>query len=156
MSDYKLSYTAEQINEKLKRIEEGGTGYTDGETIHPIDPKYLPGVYLQIVELETVIAKGSFDTKSGYGSDKFTALSETDAAKLDALVNAGCITFVLAFHFDEGSTVNTWVSSTYQGNTENDAYAYVFYEPTSSENSDLVGIVKQNGSWVAMHRPMHV
>ena len=39
---YKLSHTAQEIDEKLKKVEEGGVGYTDGETIHPIDPKFLP------------------------------------------------------------------------------------------------------------------
>lgn len=53
---YKLSHTAQEVDDKLKRIEEGGTGYTEDETIHPIDPKFLPGVCLPVVELTTMPA----------------------------------------------------------------------------------------------------
>ena len=43
------------------------------ETIHPIDPKYLPGVCLPVVELETAVTSTQ------------AALSEEDGAQMDAL-----------------------------------------------------------------------
>lgn len=82
---YKLSYTAQEVDDKLKRIEEGGTGYTEGETIHPIDPKFLPGVCLPVVELETELSKTEVE------------LSENDVAKLEAIDHLS--PFVLKGHF---------------------------------------------------------
>lgn len=56
-----------------------GFGYCSyiefAETIVPIDQKYLPGVCLPVVELETVLTAGTE-----------TELPETDAAKLDVVV----------------------------------------------------------------------
>ena len=43
------------------------------ETIHPIDQKYLPGVWLPVVELETAV------------TSTLAALSEEDGAQMDAL-----------------------------------------------------------------------
>ena len=52
MADYKLSYTAEEVEEKLKKIEDGGVGYTENETVHKINSKYLPhSANIFIVEL---------------------------------------------------------------------------------------------------------
>ena len=51
------------------------------ETIHPIDPKYLPGVCLPVVELETVISSELPET----------VLSAADSAKMDALNGEACI-----------------------------------------------------------------
>lgn len=49
------------------------------ETIHPIDPKYLPGVCLPVVELSTV------------ASDTQTNLTAEEAEKIKALNGAPCI-----------------------------------------------------------------
>lgn len=53
-----------------------------------IDPKYLPGVCLPVVELETVIS----------GDSAETVLSAVDSAKMDALNGEACI---LKFGFSE-------------------------------------------------------
>lgn len=74
--NYNLSLTAEDIDSRLKKIQDGGVGYTDGETIHQIEAKYLPGVCLPVVELESVIENG-------------VALSEADAVKLDEAAAIG-------------------------------------------------------------------
>lgn len=58
------------------------------DTIVPIDPKYLPGVCLPVVELETVIS----------GDSAETVLSAVDSAKMDALNGEACI---LKFGFSE-------------------------------------------------------
>lgn len=54
---------------------------TFAETIVPIDPKYLGGVCLPVVELETVIS----------GDSAETVLSAVDSAKMDALNGEACI-----------------------------------------------------------------
>lgn len=54
MAEYKLDFTAEEVNQRIKKIQDGGIGYTDGETVHPIDPKYLGGAVLPVVELSTI------------------------------------------------------------------------------------------------------
>lgn len=74
--NYNLSLTAEDIDSRLKKIQDGGVGYTDGETIHQIEAKYLPGVCLPVVELESVIENG-------------VALSEADSVKLDEAAAVG-------------------------------------------------------------------
>lgn len=65
------------------------------ETIHPIDPKYLPGAVLPVVELETAIV----------GSDTPVALSEAESALLDTVAAMECpISVVL--HPVEGASMN--------------------------------------------------
>lgn len=54
-----------------------------------IDPKYLPGVCLPVVELETVIE---------FGESTEIVLSAVDSAKMDALNGEACI---LEFGFSE-------------------------------------------------------
>lgn len=55
-------------------IPKGGYGYTDSTgTVHMIDPKYLPGAVLPVVELKT--------TATAEG----VALKEEDVAKLKAI-----------------------------------------------------------------------
>lgn len=50
---YDMTLPAEDINSRLEKIQPGGVGYTDGETIHQIEAKYLPGVCLPVVEFAT-------------------------------------------------------------------------------------------------------
>lgn len=74
--NYNLSLTAEDIDSRLKKIQDGGVGYTDGETIHQIEAKYLPGVCLPVVELESTIENG-------------VSFSEADSVKLDEAAAIG-------------------------------------------------------------------
>lgn len=49
MAGYKLSFTAEIIDDKLQKVQEGGTGYTEDDTVHHIDQKYLPEAWHQLL-----------------------------------------------------------------------------------------------------------
>ena len=80
MTEYKLSYTANEIDEKLKRIEDGGVGYTEpgkvltfdgnlsGKEAIPGEVMGLSGVYVKVSntafavdELQSVSATMVFD-----------------------------------------------------------------------------------------------
>ena len=52
---YKLSFTAQEIDSKLSKVQDGGCGYTEGETIQHIDQKYLPN---SVVAVNTTASVG--------------------------------------------------------------------------------------------------
>lgn len=62
--------------------------YQRKEIVHPIDPKYLPGAVLPVVELETVIRQEG------------TTLAEVDCAKLDEIANS-FLPAILKFNYEE-------------------------------------------------------
>ena len=75
---YDMTLPAEDIDSRLKKIQEGGVGYTDGETIHQIEAKYLPGVTFPYVELTTPIP---FESDSGVTLSADEVADVTEAIK---------------------------------------------------------------------------
>lgn len=57
------------------------------ETIHPIDPKYLPGVCLPVVELETAVTSTQAALSEEDGAQMDTLNGEPAVLKLVAIVN---------------------------------------------------------------------
>lgn len=97
------------------------------ETIHPIDPKYLPGVCLPVVELSTVIAESG------------TALTEAESAALTEAYESG-LPIVCKFSQEDviERGVFQWVSA-------NDATGY-----SMVSSSGIWILVKTDTGWVVI------
>lgn len=101
-------------------------------TIHPIDQKYLPGVCLPVVELETVISIDSDET----------VLSAADAAKMDALNGHPCI-LKFAFHFLGAASTVRAVAGSF-----GIATSFSYQVATPYGNFDFTNIDTADGAWV--------
>jgi hypothetical protein len=86
-----LVFVGEDTTIVDKNLGTSATISQETETIHPIDPKYLPsgsGGGLPVVELETVIEIDASEPPE---------LSESDIAKLNEVYNGGTKCFVVSF-----------------------------------------------------------
>lgn len=97
---YDMTLSAEDIDSRLEKIQDGGVGYTDGETIHQIEAKYLPGVIFPYVELTTPIP---------FGSDSSVSLSADEVADVTEAIKDGVPVCVKA-NLDIGGTVMPYVA----------------------------------------------
>ena len=84
---HNLTLPAEDIDSRLKKIQDGGFGYTDGETVHQIEAKYLPGVTFPYVELTTSIPFES-DTSVTLSADEVADVTEAIKGGMPVCVKA--------------------------------------------------------------------
>ena len=101
------------------------------ETIHPIEPKFIPGVCLPVVEFSTV------PTKDG------AQLTEEECALMDAL-NGAPFVLKIPLAFSEGTTFHaSFVASSIKVAEGIFAYSGMFY--TGALNAIMVG--NETGQW---------
>lgn len=90
---YGMTLPAEDIDNRLKKIQDGGIGYTEGETIHLIDKKYLPdmsggGVSIQQIELNL------WDFTNQNDTGTYIEVSKTKSDQLTELAKSAIPIFV--------------------------------------------------------------
>lgn len=125
----------------LAQVDDTGkvvTWFTDfkfGEdVIHPIDPKYLPGAVLPVVELETPMPNGTEPAE----------LSAADSAKMDAILAAGSVPFMMKMKNEETGFSAALVMS---GLVIAEAGIGMF---SSVVTSQTINLTNADGAWVVM------
>lgn len=106
------------------------------ETIHPIDPKFLPGVCLPVVELSTVFVVGT--------SDAITIVDETDIKKLNDTISYGLpiVVKIATNMYDRISGVLYYVSDS--ASPDNVSYSGII---CNSAANAILGLTKYDGEW---------
>lgn len=104
---------------------------TEAETIHPIDPKFIPGAVLPVVDIKTLPG----DTGTG------NELTAEESAQLDALNGAP---FIMFFDYNGFYTFRLVMSSMFNGFDNNGKGSLTYLMKTSIGELKLV---KWDGVW---------
>ena len=140
-----LVLVAAELNNEMETVPKTGMYYAltpntysamkvtfEWKTLHPIDPKFLPGVCLPVVELTTA------PTTEG------AQLTDAEAAAVDALNGSPCI-LKIAFTEPTGMTVKTYASC-----IEINGITLQYETPPISPKDGAQVLLANEGGWLAI------